>query len=212
MKTCYTAIISAYEELKPPSIISKGWKYICFTDQPLESDVWEIHKVSAPGSSPQRTARMLKILFHHFIDTKYSLWVDASFQINIDLNIWWQRFEPPMTCVSHPLRSSVYEEAKNCIAFNRGNKEEILKQMARYRQLQVPNNYGMIQSGILMREKTPEVIKLCELWHCELQRGSTRDQLSFPFAAMNYPIVNYFNWDYRKNNEFLYSKHFKYRK
>jgi hypothetical protein len=140
------------------------------------------------------------------------LWVDASFQINIDLNIWWQRFEPPMTCVSHPLRSSVYEEAKNCIAFNRGNKEEILKQMARYRQLQVPNNYGMIQSGILMREKRRRLLNYANFGIVNYREEVPRDQLSFPFAAMNYPIVNYFNWDYRKSTEFVYSKHFKYRK
>lgn len=212
MKTCFTAIISNYEELKTPSIVSKGWKYICYTDQPLQSDVWEIRRINDMNLSPQRTARFIKIMFHHFVDTKYSLWVDASFKINIDLNIWWQRFAPPMTCIAHPLRKSVYEEAKNCLAFDRGNKEEIRKQIDRYRKLKVPVNYGMIQSGILFREKTKQVIDLCELWHCELQNGSTRDQLSFPYAVWKMPIVNYFHWDYRRNNEFIYTKHFKFRR
>ena len=42
MKVCYTVLFGDYEELKEPTIISDGWRYVCFTDQPLKSDVWEI--------------------------------------------------------------------------------------------------------------------------------------------------------------------------
>ena len=61
MKVVYTAILgSIYDDLKEPTVISPGWKYVCFTDQPLQSNIWEIRPVPTTGN-PQRQARELKI-------------------------------------------------------------------------------------------------------------------------------------------------------
>lgn len=38
---CYTVISGPYDTLKEPVIETDGWKYICFTDQELVSDIWE---------------------------------------------------------------------------------------------------------------------------------------------------------------------------
>jgi len=113
MKVCYTALFSNYEELKEPSIISEGWRYVCFTDQPLKSDVWEIVPMDVIDT-PQRTARWVKIM--GWIDWQYSMWVDASFQINKCLNEWWQqRFIAPFSCAKHPLRTDIYHEVRSAL-------------------------------------------------------------------------------------------------
>lgn len=211
MKVCYTAIFGNYEELKEPAVISSGWEYVCFTDQNISSNIWQVNKVPLIGTA-SRTARYYKIMFHEVIKEKYSLWIDASFQINVDLNKWWQRFTPPMTCIKHPIRQSVYAEAKACLMYGRGNHEEINTQIARYSKLKIPGKSYLIQSGILMRERTKPVIDFCTAWHNELSISSTRDQLSFVYAAFKKPVHNTTNWNYRNSKEFIFSPHFKNRK
>lgn len=206
-KVCYTAIFSDYEELKDPAIIPEGWRFVCYTDQPLKSDVWEIVQMNVIDT-PQRTARWVKIM--GWIDWQYSMWIDASFQININLNDWWSlRFVSPFSAPKHPLRSDIYAEARSCIVNNRGDNGKVYLQEQKYRQYLFPMNTGIITSGIMLRENTHECVKLHEAWWKELSEQSVRDQLSFAFISYRIPWVNTYHWDYSQSKEFKYSKHFK---
>ncbi len=211
-KVCYTALISDYEELKPPSIISEGWRYVCFTDQDIKSDVWEIIKIEVEqGLTPQRMARKIKILPHVFLPgVEFTLWIDASFQINVNLNKMWNWFKPPFTCPKHPLRNCVYLEIKSCITFGRADRDELIEQERKYRELNVPAFNGIITSGVLLRQNTDECIALCNEWWQELSDSSPRDQVAFAKVSIgkNFHTVN---WDYRESPELVYTKHFKYR-
>lgn len=209
MKVCYTALFGNYEELKEPTIISDGWRYVCFTDQPLKSDVWEIVPIKITEDA-QVMARWYKIM--GWIDWQYSMWIDASFQINKDLNDWWnERFISPFSCASHPLRNDVYAEGRNCIINGRGNADDIQRQMIKYEKAGFPANQGIITSGILLRENTQENIDLHEKWWKELTEGSTRDQISFAYVSLGIDWVNTYKWDYSQSKEFKYHKHFKHR-
>jgi len=206
-KVCYTAIFSDYEELKDPAIIPEGWRFVCYTDQPLKSNVWEIVQMNVIDT-PQRTARWVKIM--GWIDWRYSMWIDASFQININLNDWWAlRFVSPFSAPKHPLRSDIYAEARSCIVNNRGDNGKVYLQEQKYRQYLFPMNTGIITSGIMLRENTPECVKLHEVWWKELSEQSVRDQLSFAFISYRIPWVNTYHWDYSQSKEFKYIKHFK---
>lgn len=205
--TIYTAIFSSYDELKEPAVITPGWKYICFTDQELKSEIWDIRKVPLREEGPQRTARYYKILFHRHIEDVKSIYVDGSFLINCNLDQWWQRHTPPMTCIKHPIRNCVYEEAKAVVKNKRSGTENIKTQMADYNFIGIPANGGVIQSGILMREKKTEVISLCEWWWQHLSIYSARDQLSFAAASHGKNVHNVIEWDYRRGKEFVFMGH-----
>jgi len=206
-KICYTAIFGDYEELKTPAIIPDGWRFICYTDQPLQSDVWEIVHTPVPdGINPQRLARWYKIM--HWIDWEFSIWIDASFQINVDLNDWWVlRFKSPFSCAKHPLRTDIYAEARSCIVNNRGDNGKVHLQDLKYKQLNFPMHTGIITSGILLRENTPENITLHEAWWKELSEQSVRDQLAFAFVSYGIDWINTYQWDYSQSKEFKYVKH-----
>lgn len=210
----YTAIFGRYEELKDPLVVTPGWRYICFTDQPFTSKVWEIiqHPIC---ETPQLTARAIKILPHKYLPayTKKSIWIDGSFTINCNLNEWWERrFTSPFSCIKHPIRNCVYEEAAACVKHNRGNAAQINNQIRKYRQLGVPARNGIISSGILMREHSKIVFDFCEKWHQELINNSTRDQLAFAFVAWKNRIHHETKWDYRNQTEFIFLTHFNRRK
>lgn len=143
MPTLYTAIFGAYDDLKEPLIITLGWKYICFTDQPLQSDVWQIVQCPLFGG-PRRTSKLYKIMFHDFIEDPISMWVDASFIPNCNLDQWVaERFQPPFTLMQHPKRNCVYQEGLACIKNRRDSPEAIRMQIGKYKALGLPANNGM---------------------------------------------------------------------
>jgi hypothetical protein len=206
MKVIYTALFSNYEELKEPRVITPGWKYICYTDQDLKSDTWNIVKVDVIGD-PQKQARYYKLT--QWTKWEQSIWVDASFIIDTDLNQWWEKnFDKGFSAPKHPLRNCVYIEALDCIISKRGNKQEVQAQSEEYKRLGVPAKNGVIQSGLLMRENKPEVIELCEEWWRELSTHSIRDQIAFAKVSVNSPVVHTYNFDYRREKDFIYKHHF----
>jgi len=208
--TVYTAIIGHYEELKEPTVITHGWRYVCYTDQPITSDVWEVRKINVT-MEPQRMARYIKINFHWHTFTKYALWLDASFRIDCNLNHFWTtHFKTPITAPAHPLRNCVYREVASCVFNKRGDADVIQRQGEAYRQQGVPDAGGIITSGVLMRQRTPGCIELCEKWWDELSQWSNRDQIAFAKVTAGL-VVPTFKWDYCHNNDLKYFKHFKHR-
>lgn len=204
MKTVYTCILGVWDDLKEPTVITPGWKYICFTDQPFASRVWEIKHIDA-GSDPQRKAREIKIMFHKYIGAVESLWLDGSFHIQCDLNKFWSYFKSPFTAPRHPLRHCWEAEGRSCIANGRGNIQQVAAQMAAYKEQQVPMfQDNIISSGLLMRDK--DSIPLCEAWFAELSKWSTRDQLAFARVCGLFEWWM-FSWDYSQSRDLLYKKH-----
>jgi hypothetical protein len=213
MKTIYTAIFGNYEELKEPAVVTAGWKYICFTDQPFKSKTWDIMTIPQYGDDSTRSARYFKIMYHRHITAEKSIWVDGSFTISCDLDKFWNtHFVSPFSVPKHPVRDCVYEEFEACIKDKRGGLNDLLNQCERYRRVGLPEHNGLIQSGLLLRENSREVIKFCEYWWRELEQSSTRDQIAFAMIAWHNKVHHCFNWDYRQGQDFIYTKHFKYRK
>lgn len=206
----YTAIFSDYEKLKEPMVITPGWRYVCYTDQPFTSNVWEI--VSSPSlthNDPIRHARAFKILPLD-IECDKSIYIDGSFSINCDLNEYWAKhFRSPMTVISHPIRQDIYDEAIACIRNGRGNERDIGRQISKYKSEGMPEHNGLIQSGIILRENTEQVRLFCKLWFEQIAL-STRDQLGFAYAEwvskIKWPRIE---WDYRKGQEFIFTSHHK---
>ena len=76
----YTTIFGDYDSLSEPRILDSGVKYICFTDQDIKSDTWEIRRVVLPkGVTPRELTKKYKMLPHLFLE-KYdtSIWIDAN--------------------------------------------------------------------------------------------------------------------------------------
>lgn len=208
MKTCYTAIFGQYDELKDPFIVSEGWRYICYTDQDFKSDIWEVRKVPVMACGDQKTARFYKINFHEAVEDTYSIWVDGTFFINVDLNQWWNQFIPPFTTVKHPFDNCVYKEISACQRGNKAPFSRLKAQKDNYLSQGVPYHGGLIASGILMRKKTPRVIEFCKLWWEEVLKYTGRDQIAFAFADYKIPRLHVpINWDYTTQDEFIHIPH-----
>lgn len=207
-KTVYTAIFGPYDDLKDPLVITPGWQYICYTDQPLQSDVWKIEHREMLPEGACRTARYYKIMFHRHIETELSIWIDASFQINTNLDEWMDKyFKEPFTCIKHPVRNCVYTEGAACIKRGKDAPQVIRKQLANYRRISMPARNGLIASGIIMRKMSQQSIDLSDSWYQQVQLYSSRDQIGFAYASWHRPMHHVAEWDYRNAKEFIHVPH-----
>lgn len=211
MKTCYTAIFGQYDDLKQPLVKSKNWKYICYTDQDFdlpEGNVWDIRKVGLINNDPIKTARWYKINFHKVVDTEFSLWIDGTFIININLNRWWLRFKEPFTTIKHPFDDCIYTDIESCLRGGKGKKSELERQRNFYLALGIQKKCGLIASGILFRQLEPKTIEMCKTWWRQVQSWSSRDQVAFGFAQWKHPGVHRsIEWNYTSQKEFIHVPH-----
>ncbi len=191
-KAVYTFIIGAYDDLKPPAVVTKGWDYICFTDDPeLRSEHWDVRLSVRPPSEQtldnKRFAMKHMILFHNFLwGYDMSLSVGGQTLINCDLDeLVAQHFgrdEDMMIC-RHPERDCVYDEAEACKRYEKDDPAVIDQHMLRYRREGYPTHYGLYSTRVIARRHhRPVLERMCEQWFAELLGGSRRDQLSLNYA------------------------------
>lgn len=209
-KVVYTCIFSNYEALKQPNVVTPGWRYICFSDVPFKSDIWEIIYVPKEDST-RLQSRRYKALFYLYIKEEFSMYIDGSFQINCDLNEFWNDyFRKPFSCPSHPMRNCIYKEMETIIEANRGGRENVEQQVAKYVPF-VKANGGLTTSGILLRQNTERCRDLCLTWYNETSNPehSLRDQISFCKARLDFEdIIHLFDYKYNQNDRLLYYSHF----
>jgi hypothetical protein len=148
-------------------------------------------------------------MFHEHIQDEFSIWIDGTFIINTDLSRWWRkRFKAPFTAVKHPFDDCAYTDAFSCLRGDKGDRWKIVEQINFYRSEGMPENNGLIASGLLMRQSTEQVIKLCEDWWEQVERFSERDQIAFSYANWKNPgVADTINWDYTQQHEFKHIPH-----
>jgi hypothetical protein len=210
-KTIYTAIFGDYDDLKEPLHKShtEGWDMVCFTDQDLQSDHWKVIRVSSDLYGPVKTARYYKIMFHKHIESQLSMWIDGTFFINTNLDKWWNsRFIHPFTTIRHPFDDCIYQDIVSCINGKKDDVDVINDQRLHYQRAGIPVNNGLIASGILMRENTKPVRRICETWWDHVRSKSCRDQIAFGYAQWVHPDVHRsIDWNYTTQNEFIHLPH-----
>lgn len=202
MATCYTCIFGAYDDLKEPLVITKGWEYVCFTNQPLKSNTWKIVHID---TTDERTeSKRVKILPHLYLEDEKTIYIDASFFINCDLNEWYARHKEGISFIKHNTRNCVYHEGAACR--HKSNISVLNNQLARFKEIGIPNKNGMVASGIIVRDGSHK--DFLQMWFDEYERGCVRDQIAWAFANFHYPNVSkIIDYDYATGKEFIYIPH-----
>ena len=100
----------------------------------------------------------------------------------------------------HFERSCLYQEAEVCKAMGLDSLNIIDKQIQRYRAEGFPENYGLPECGIILRNKSEKSDAVMNVWRQEVNNGSRRDQLSFMYAVWKVqPIIKIFDITSRDN-------------
>jgi len=165
--------------LKEPSVVTPGWKYICFSDKPIESKVWEIRLIkNTPGID-----RRMKIKAHDYFDSGVVVYMDGSFRIVDNLNDFISDVSSTFSLAKHKRCNCIYKEAEVLLKRNMIDRVIWKEQKERYQQEGFPAEWGLCRNGILVRDLSdPKVRAINEHWGEEYQNGAFRDQLSLMYC------------------------------
>lgn len=187
----YTCVTGGYEHPVEPLYKPSNVDYFVITDMEIDSnskwkkiDINSIEGLSSLNNIEK--SRFPKILPHRiFKDYDYSIYVDANVRIVSDLRKSISSLgKIPFASHWHPERNCIYQEGKACILAKKGNSQLIENQMIKYREMGMPEDFGLIECNVLIREHNVESCKqLMESWWTEfIDSKSYRDQLSLPFV------------------------------
>jgi len=190
----YTCISGDYDELREVSRPEKDIKYVCFTDQKIESKTWKVCPIPKFLNSlePTKIARCIKILPHLFLsEYNISVWVDGNIQVLGNIKeLVNSNLKNYFAIPKHPDRICLYQEAETVIKLKKDTEYNVNKQLQIYRDKNYPKNNGMVQSNIIIRKHNDSrCIKICNLWWNEVRQFSRRDQLSFNYVIWKKNVI-----------------------
>lgn len=202
-RVIYTCITGGYDTIINPTVITKGFDYVCFTDNiKMESSVWDIRPLpkETDGLSQVKKQRYVKINPHLLLnDYDISIWVDGNVTIKNDLNEFVDKYLMDKYSIyvpKHPSRTCIYSESNVVVAMKKDTKENVTPQIERYKKEGFPKDYGLLQSNIMLRKHNEkDCIRFMEQWFEELKNGSHRDQLSFNYVAWKNNDIKVFYLD-----------------
>lgn len=149
---------------------------------PMRDDIPVFTDYSRIGN-PALAARFYKTAPHLlFPEAAWTIWVDGNVFLNKDPQEFVSRCPPTGIGVfAHPHRNCLYDEGDVCIAAELDDEQVIRDQMARYRRLGYPSDYGLAACMVIVRHNETRINSLNARWWQEISCGSIRDQISFPF-------------------------------
>ena len=112
-KAVLTFIFGADKEiLREPLVVDDDVRYVCVTDQPLKSDVWEIRREYFPFVKSDRDkVALVKMQPFNFVDSEQVVTIDGSLQIKAHLGpLFDEAARYPIGLKRHPLRANLEQE------------------------------------------------------------------------------------------------------
>lgn len=190
----YTCISGNYDELREVLQPEVGVDYICFTNQNIQSKTWKIKPIPKylNSLSVEKIARCFKILPHLFLsEYKTSVWVDGNIQVNgKTTDFITKNLRNYFAIAKHPQRNCVYSEGEEVISLEKDTRDVVHAQLYKYRKNGYPEKYGMVQSGIIVRNHNDKkCIEIGNAWWSELREHSKRDQLSFNYSIWDKDVA-----------------------
>jgi len=175
MLVVYTVITNNYDRLKDPVKKAAGWNYICFSDKPIQSKIWEWIPYHEDN-------RKVKILGHMYFDGVV-LYVDGNIQIMGDLNKLLTEIPQRFSIRKHNKRNCIFAEAKELQRRGMVPEKILIPQLERYFNDGFPTEWGLGENGIILRDfSDTDVQEINEAWWDEYCGGVHRDQVALMYC------------------------------
>lgn len=188
MITVVTALSGGKDRLRDDQIKGDA-KWVAYTDG-ATSNLWEVRPVYDRFTSDRRNSRIHKILIHEYVNTRYSIWIDANIALLITPEEIVDRYlkDHDIAIYKHPARDCLYEEAVICATRHLDNPETIIQQVKTYEDAGYGKHKGLVECSFIARRHTDKVREFNEAWWAEYCRHSVRDQISCMYAVDNVGI------------------------
>jgi hypothetical protein len=194
----YTCIVGDYDQLQEPLFRPVNVDYILVTDGHFPSGgAWKginVHTIKGiTAADDSRLSRYVKLHPHLFLEGyDYSIYIDGNIKTMGDIR-YLRQFLNQYGFASniHRSRNCIYEELEACIHQKKNDPQTMRRQIDAYRRAGMPENYGLIEANMLLRDhKNPVCIEIMDRWWQQIVKHTTRDQLSLPFVLweMGIPV------------------------
>lgn len=146
--------------------------------------IWE-QCIVKPRWNNRRTARHYKVLPHRYLpDADVWIWIDGNIRLQMHPTDIIKRFlRGDLMTFNHPYRNCLYVEADLCAKHHKDIPATLNTQTAKYRAKGMPRRWGLAETRCVIRRNTPAIREFNEAWWTEIEHGSLRDQVSFPFVC-----------------------------
>lgn len=182
----YTAVIGKSDALRSPTL-SLPMDKVCFTDMRFHGATgYELVQVELDYASPRKGQRRIKIFWPSiFDDYDYSLYLDSHAQLKADPAQFIDFLEEgsDILVFRHPARSCLYQEASFCVKHHRASRDNVARQLEKYRWVGCPEENGLYVGTFIFRRHTEEMRRFSRMWWEEVRDFSARDQISLPFVV-----------------------------
>jgi hypothetical protein len=190
----YSAIFGAYDHPPEVSNIDPSISYILFCDETITSapPPWQLRRLPAIFTDPQRDARRVKILPQLFLPDEFdvSVWIDSNCRI-LDLDaatIFEMLGDASVAVPRHAERDCIFEEAKLLLVLKYDSPAKISRQVTSYELDGFPHHFGLHHTNFLVRRHFDDgCVRFCNEWWHEISRHSKRDQMSFDYVRWRLP-------------------------
>lgn len=185
----YTCITGGYDQVIEGKAI-EGCDYYYISDEDKKDSAFYRYidiKEVLPDLDLDNTRknRYCKINAHSiFSDYKYSIYHDGNIEIKPGIEEYIQRLpETKIITLFRPAVNNPYAEALRCLIHNRDDEDKFLKQVEKYWNEGLPEDFGLANPAILVRQHNhPICKKLMEQWWDEVLNYSRRDMVSLPYV------------------------------
>jgi hypothetical protein len=161
-----------------------GCPMICFTDQPISSNAWEIVRVPTVDA-PKRVSRFVKALSHRWFPKATTLYIDANMTLRIHLSALEANYEGDFVNFRHWKRNRITDEADAIIRCKKAKPEAVMAQLRKYQAEGFDTDANpqkvLSNNGVILRR--PGSAELCEAWWHEISTQTLRDQMSIDYCA-----------------------------
>nr|XP_043622360.1 probable hexosyltransferase MUCI70 isoform X2 [Erigeron canadensis] len=175
-------------------------------DYRMKVGLWRIIVVhNIPYTDSRRNGKVPKLLLHRlFPNVRYSVWIDGKLQLVVDpyqlLERFLWRHNATFAISKHYRRFDVFEEAEANKAAGKYDNASIDYQIDFYRnegltpysEAKLPIISDVPEGCVIIREHTPITNLFTCLWFNEVDRFTSRDQLSF--GIVRDKIMAQVNW------------------
>ena len=188
MNNCYAKPIDPKNPL--PNV-----DYICFTDRPFKSKIWECRVVPLWNNDPIKSSKIYKILAYKYLsEYDASIWMDIHCVLNQNC-IEPLKYLNEYSCVffEHDQRNCIYDEAEYCIKIKKDIKENLEKVINRYKKKKFPEKFGLTENTVHWKShRDNKLNEIMDLWWYELSNNSCiRDQCSLMYCFWKKNFKNY---------------------
>lgn len=124
MSVVYTTVFGRTDPLHEPAC-SSNWRFVCFTDQPIQSKRWEIIRLPKMDA-PKRECRKLKQRPHVlFPEAEITLWMDCCLTLLRSPESIAAEYQGDVTAFVHHKRTRITQEADAIIQARKGRPEDV---------------------------------------------------------------------------------------